>query len=213
MKNARIMIGAILAGTVVSAVCATTNGIGSLVQVGTGVQAELQSGKVAPKVTAAKKKAAYKGNAEFVKGFLDEDEWKYEMEDKDDRVIFTGGIGLDGPYNSCQFILMVDDDLVQTYTILPASAKTKKAEIAEFITRANYGNKYGGFEMDYSDGEIRYHMTLPIEAIRADRDKFVKLILVLPAKIMDKYAKGIAAVLLGIKTPETAVEECEADDE
>ena len=35
-------------------------------------------------------------------------------------------------------------------------AEIKRQDIAEYLTRANYGMVMGNFEMDYSDGEIRY---------------------------------------------------------
>ncbi|MBQ7188084.1 MAG: hypothetical protein IJR99_01570 [Kiritimatiellae bacterium] len=217
MKNVKIMISAVIAGAAVSAMCATTNGIGKPAQFRAVDLIErkvepAQSGKDTPKA-AASKKVTYKENAALIKGFLDADEWKYEMEDKEDKILFSGGItGEEGIYDSYRFVVTVDDSVVQGYALLPASAKKKLAEMGEFITRANYGLKYGAFEMDYSDGEVRYHICLPIEAFRADRDKFAKLILVLPVQVMEKYAKGIAAVLIGVKTPKEAVEECEKDD-
>ena len=216
MKNVKIMIGVMLAGAVVSAVYATTNGIGKPVQFVAGDLIErkaepAQTGKAMPKAAASK--IPYKENAALIKGFLDADEWKYEMEDKGGKILFSGGItGEEGIYDSYRFVVAVDDSVVQGYALLPASAKKKLAEMGEFITRANYGLKYGAFEMDYSDGEVRFHICLPIEAFRANRDKFAKLILVLPVQVMDKYSKGFAAVLIGVKTPKEAVEECEKDD-
>src|SRR4030081_1049823 len=39
----------------------------------------------------------------------------------------------------------------------------KRAAMAEYLTRANYGLYIGNFEMDYSDGEIRYKTSIDIE--------------------------------------------------
>ena len=79
----------------------------------------------------------YKENAAFVKKFLDEDDWHYEANDHGSVATVTGGIGgFKGLYNSYRFILFVGDDELQNYAMLPASAKDKLPEMAEFITRA-----------------------------------------------------------------------------
>ncbi|MCP4392948.1 MAG: YbjN domain-containing protein [Alphaproteobacteria bacterium] len=39
----------------------------------------------------------------------------------------------------------------------------KRNEVAEYITRANYGLRIGNLEMDFSDGEIRYKSSVDFE--------------------------------------------------
>jgi hypothetical protein len=154
--------------------------------------------------------SSYKENAEFVKKLLDDDDWHYEMGDHGRVVTFTGGVGgFKGLYGSFRFFMFVGDDEVQNYAILPASAKDKLPQMAEFNTRANYGLKYGAFEMDYSDGEVRFHLTFPMTAIRADR-MLMPMLLALPPKMLDQYSKGFTEVLMDLKTPEEAVRDCEA---
>lgn len=153
--------------------------------------------------------SSYKENAEFVKKFFDEDDWHYEMRDAETAVVFTGGIGgFKGLYNSFRYLLIVGDDEVQNYTQYPASAKEKLPEVAEFITRANYGLKYGAFEMDWNDGEVRFHLTTPMAAILADRNN-IPMITALPSQMLDRYSKGFTEVLMGLKTPEEAIKDCE----
>ncbi len=43
------------------------------------------------------------------------------------------------------------------------SPDDRKAAVAEYITRANYGLPLGNFEMDYSDGEVRYKTGIDVE--------------------------------------------------
>ena len=151
----------------------------------------------------------YKENAEFVKKFLDDNDWHYDMHDLDKVMVFTGGVsGFKGLYNSFRFLMLVGDDEVQNYAMLPASAKDKLPQMAEFITRANYGLKYGAFEMDYNDGKVRFHLTFPMTAIRADR-LLLPTLLALPPKMLDQYAKGFTEVLMDLNTPEAAVKDCE----
>ena len=153
--------------------------------------------------------SSYKENAEFVKNFLDGDDWHYEMADHGHVATFTGGVGgFTGLYRSFRFVMFVGDDEVQNYAFLPASAKDKLPQMAEFITRANFGLKYGAFEMDYGDGEVRFHLVFPMTAIRAD-DMLLPTLLALPPKMLDQYSKGFTEVLMDLKTPEEAVKDCE----
>lgn len=151
----------------------------------------------------------YRENAEFVKKYLDDNDWKYEMSDRGHVSVATGGIGgFDGVYNSFRFLMLIGDDDVQNYAVMPMSAKTKLAEMAEFITRANYGLRNGAFEMDYGDGEVRFHMTFPMAGVRADPE-LVGAILGGCAQMLHKYSKGFMEVLMGMKSPEAAVKDCE----
>ena len=71
--------------------------------------------------------------------------------------------------------------------------------IAEFITRANYGLRVGNFEMDFTDGEIRYKTSIDVEGDHLS-SALVKPLVYTNVTIMDKYLPGIIAVVdKGIK--------------
>ncbi len=156
--------------------------------------------------------SSYKENAEFVKNFLDEGNWRYDMREHADSVLFTGGIaGFAGLYDSFRFFMFVEDDLVQNFAMFPASARSRMSGVAEFITRVNYNLKLGRFEMDYGCGEVRFHMSLPMSAVREERDELLPRILYLPVQMLDRYARGFSEVILDLKTPEQAVKDCETE--
>ena len=151
--------------------------------------------------------------AQFVKWFFDDHDFKYRIADeREDKTIFTGDFsGFDGIYGSFRFMLVAEDDTLQCFCFLPTSvAEAKRIEIAEFIARANYGLRYGNFEMDFSDGEVRYHMALPASAVRAD-DANIARIVALPPRMLERYSDGFVAVLSGTKKPKQAVDDCEKD--
>lgn len=165
-----------------------------------------------PSAKSSKSSAVYRQNAEIVKRYLDDNDWHYEMTDTGDTVVFTGRIGgFKGVYESFRFVMAVDEDTVQNFSTYPASAKDKLPQMAEFLTRANYRMKYGAFEMDWNDGEVRFHVAIPMAAIHADNDEVVR-VLVLPATMLGRYSNGFSSVLLGVKTPAEAVRACEDDD-
>lgn len=153
----------------------------------------------------------YKENMEFVKNFLDGGDWRYDVQDYGHVAVFTGGIGgFKGMYSSFSFILFAGDDELQNYVMFPASADGKQREMAEFIARANYGLKYGDFEMNWDDGAVRFHLTFPMTAVRAD-EMILPTLLLAPPKMLDQYARGFAEVLMGLKTPAEAIKDCEGD--
>ena len=65
--------------------------------------------------------------------------------------------------------------LFHPLTILEPLRKTA----AEFITRANYGLPIGNFEMDFSDGELRYKVGLPVFDIPVSRGQFAQALEIL----------------------------------
>ncbi len=153
--------------------------------------------------------SSYKENAEFVKKFLDAHDWHYDMNDHGHVATFTGGVGgFKGLYNSFRFILFVGEDEIQNYAMFPASAKDKLSEMAEFITRANYGLKYGDFEMDWNDGEVRFHLSFPMSSVHAD-EIILPTLLMAPPRMLDQYSKGFTEILMSLKTPEDAIKDCE----
>lgn len=154
--------------------------------------------------------SSYKENAEYVKKILDGDDWHYDMQDHGTVMTFTGGIGgFKGIYKSFQFVLFVGDDEAQSFASYPVFAKEKLPETAEFITRVNYGLKFGQFQMDYEDGEVRFHLAFPMTAVRAD-ELTLPTLLALPAHMLDQFSKGYMEVLMGVKSPEEAIKDCMA---
>ena len=152
----------------------------------------------------------YKENTEYIKKFFDDDDWHYDMHDIEDeqRTVFMGGIGgFKGLYGSFRFLLVVSDTEAQCYAIFLFFSKEKLPQMAEFIARANYGLKYGAFEMDYADGEIRFHLTFPMVALRTDRN-LMPVLIGIPAQMLDQYSKGFTEVLMDLKIPEEAIKDC-----
>jgi hypothetical protein len=84
----------------------------------------------------------------------------------------------------------------------------KRVAMAEFITRANYGMRIGNFEMDFSDGELRYKSSIDVEDDHLS-SPLIKHMVYPNVLMMDKYLPGIMAILYAGKSPRQAVEEVE----
>lgn len=97
------------------------------------------------------------------------------------------------------------------YSVYPEDATPDTIpNIAEFITRANYGMLIGNFEMDYRDGEIRFKTSIDVEGDSLSA-ALIKNMVYANVIIMDRYFVGIRAVLRGTMTPLEAITAIEGD--
>ena len=146
--------------------------------------------------------------------FLDEDGW-YPQQREDALVYQMGFAGRSGRFT---VYAIVRDDLEQLllYAIAPNNVpEDKRRDAAEFITRANYGLRIGNFEMDFSDGEIRYKSSLDFED-EVLSPALIKNAIYPAVQTMDRYFPGLMSVIFAGKTPVDAIAEIEnpapADD-
>lgn len=135
--------------------------------------------------------------------FFEEDGWRFsKLADKDVlRMSFSGK-------NISMRCFAEADEVHQQflfYSLLEIQAPEEKhQEIAEFITRANYGLKIGNFEMDYYDGEIRYKTSVAVEGGELTTE-MLKAQVYANVRTVDKFGPGIMAVLYGDVPPARAI--------
>jgi hypothetical protein len=84
----------------------------------------------------------------------------------------------------------------------------KRAAMAEFITRANYGLYLGNFEMDYRDGEIRYKTSIDVEGGTLTAP-LIKSLVYANVALMDRYLPGIMSVIYAGTDPQEAITKIE----
>ncbi|MDD3586618.1 MAG: YbjN domain-containing protein [Thermoguttaceae bacterium] len=146
--------------------------------------------------------------ANMVKQYYDQEEWHYEF--KEEHGFYTGGINIGGKLKSVHFLLSVKEDYVINYTQmdLRVDEDTRQA-VSEYLTRANYGLNLGCFEMDFSDGEVRYRMVTWKEEMKKDLDNAMSLTMIIPCKMFERYGDGLLAVMFGVATPEEAIAKAE----
>ena len=145
-----------------------------------------------------------------VESFLREDGWDFSpMESR--SVLKTGYQGENGSW-TCYAQTREDDQQFLFYALCPIRAPDKKrAAVAEFITRANYGMVIGNFEMDYEDGEIRVKCSIDIEGSELT-EPLVCSAVYWAVMMMDKYLPGLLKVIGGNTPPAEAIDEIEAQD-
>lgn len=108
-------------------------------------------------------------------------------------------------------IQVLDHDYVVTAScpVRPdAGDPAMMATMAEFLCRANYGLKNGGFQMDFRKGNLTFRCYVNCEDAYLS-DKMIRASIGVPAAMMRHYAKGIVGVLFQGMDAEDAVILCE----
>ena len=99
--------------------------------------------------------------------------------------------------------------MIQCHSGFPVKIKPHlRPAVAETLHRANWGLRLGNFEMDYSDGEIRYHTALTVEDSLLS-DAMLKHLFAANWSTMDRYASALMAVIYANKSPKGAIRESE----
>lgn len=135
--------------------------------------------------------------------YLEEDGW-YPHQIEERTIYRVGFEGKNGRYTCYAQIRM---DLEQFIFYAMASIKVPETlylPIAEFITRANYGLRIGNFELDFSDGDLRYKSSLDFEGALLT-PALIKNAIYPAVQTLDRYMPGLMAVIYGGQTPADAI--------
>jgi hypothetical protein len=91
------------------------------------------------------------------------------------------------------------------YSVCPLAApESKRTAIAEFIARANYGMLIGNFELDFTDGEIRYKTSIDVQGDFLSFE-LIKQLVYANVTMMDEYLPGIMSVIDSDVSPVDAI--------
>ena len=149
---------------------------------------------------------------DVIEDWLKEEDWKYEVLD-DGSVIKTGLSGLDCMWGKVQLLCFLKDDHVTCYAIAPINVpENSRAAVAEALTRANYGLDRGNYEMDFSDGEVRFKSQVSEADLEADPKEATMLLIFLGISMIQRYGDAIMKVMLGTN-PKEAIEAAEKKKE
>lgn len=144
-----------------------------------------------------------------VKEYLDSQDWKYTTHDE--KHIIDFGMNIDCKLKSCKVFIKCSDRAISCYAICPLNAdEDTRPVVAEYLTRANYGLNNGNFEMDYSDGEIRYK-TYMLCSQHVPDIREVEVSVDLSFMMMKRYGNGLAKAIMGFGEPEKDIAEAEKD--
>lgn len=136
--------------------------------------------------------------------FLEYKEWIFKT-NEDKMTVEIPYKAKNGVWN-CYAELIPDREALVFYSVLENPIpESKRAEVAEFITRANSRLLLGNFELDFSDGELGYKTSIDVEGGQLT---FNMLNNMLYANVitLDIYLPGIMNVLYGNLSPQEAID-------
>lgn len=141
--------------------------------------------------------------------FLKADEWHPQQ--FEGKHIYR--MGFNGKNGQTTCYAQVREDLEQFLFYVVAPVKTPqelRLAVAEFITRANFGLRIGNFELDFSDGEVRYKSSLDFERAGLSPD-LIRNAIYPAVQTMDRYLPGLMGVVYGNESPIEAIAKIEGD--
>jgi hypothetical protein len=140
--------------------------------------------------------------------FFEEDDWNFqEFEGK--TILKMGFSGSNASW-TCYAHAKDEEERFTFYSIMESKVPAnKRAAIAEYLTRANYGLVIGNLEMDYSDGEVRYKTSIDVEGGQLT-SQMIKTMVYVNVLTMDKYLPGIMSVIFAEVSPVDAIAKIES---
>jgi len=135
--------------------------------------------------------------------FFEDDGW-VTTEQPGHDILWVGFEGTNGQWKCCAQAREEEQQAV-FYSICPRRVEgPQRAAMAEFITRANYGIVIGNFELDFSDGEIRFKTSIDVEDARLT-PPLVHHLVYANLLMTDRYLPGVTAIIEG-QSPQSALE-------
>jgi hypothetical protein len=134
---------------------------------------------------------------------------RYSCKREERRIWFSMNSG--NAVQKCRFNFDKTGDVLQIFIEYPVMVKEPfRAIAAEFITRANYGLVVGNFEMDWKDGEVRFHASHVMPEGKLE-DGMIRRLFGTALGTADRYYPALMQVLYAGTTPEDAVYLAELD--
>ena len=99
--------------------------------------------------------------------------------------------------------------------MIPLSAsEEERSKVGEFILRANYGLKIGGFDFDFNDGEVSYRVSMYCgddEFVPPTYDQ-INFAVIIGLMMIERYGDALIKVMFGLVEPEDAIMSVEGSD-
>lgn len=139
--------------------------------------------------------------------FLEKDGWTYKRLGHHEAI----EMGVAGENGNYRLVATVDGDRSILRFLCFVEGKvpeTRRRDVMEYLTRANYGLLLGNFELDLGDGELRFKNSADLEGAELSYTAYQNL-LYLSVAMIDRYYPGLQRVITGSADPAAAIAEVE----
>ena len=135
--------------------------------------------------------------------FFTDEEWNF-LPVQGQSILQMGFMGKNGSW-ACYAQALDEYQRFSYHSVMESNVpEDKRQAVAEFLTRVNFGLFLGNFEMDFSDGELRYKTSIDVQDGALTQEMIRKLVYS-NVMLMDKYLPGIMSVIYAGTSPEEAV--------
>ena len=142
--------------------------------------------------------------------FFKDDGWPFEQLE-DEEILRLEYEGENSKWRCFAHVIEESQRFVFLSSLANFVPKLMCLEASEYLTRANFGMEVGNFEMDFSDGTVRYRTSVDVEGGELT-STMIKNMVYLNIAVMDQYLPGLKKVVKDGMEPEKAIEEVEAED-
>ncbi len=145
---------------------------------------------------------------EKVENYFNDNDWNnYEYDDQ--YSIFRAGINLRCKLKSTRMMIVcLDGGLLFHFPISIGTDDENEIQVMEFVTRANCGINFGGFQMNVDNNSIDYTMYIPCEEI--PNYNLIDRAISTGIHMLNVYGDEMLAVMFGMKSAKDAIEAAEA---
>jgi hypothetical protein len=134
--------------------------------------------------------------------FFTDEEWKFLP--VQESILQMGFKGQNGSF-ACYAQALDEYQRFSYHTVMESNVpEEKRLAVAEFVTRVNFGLFLGNFEMDFSDGELRFKTSIDVEDGELTQEMIRKLVYS-NVMMMDKYLPGIMSIIYAGTSPAEAL--------
>lgn len=143
--------------------------------------------------------------------YIEDKEYRYTF-DRENGVIRMN-FNCKGKLSSVRLLVDVRSCYFICYGCIDMKAsEDHRKEVAEYLTRANYGLSFGNFELDMRDGEIRYKMTVDCDHCILS-DEMISSALYIPIQSFERYGDELVKVIFGLTSAADAIRIAEANND
>lgn len=140
---------------------------------------------------------------------MEENEYRYDF-DRENGIIRLN-FNIKSNLNRVRFVLQIRKTFYISYGCIDMKVKEEQCkEVAEYITRANYGLNFGNFELDMRDGEIRYKCTVDCDHCMLSGE-MIERSLDVPIMMYQRYGDEMLKVMFGMMSADEAIKIAESD--
>lgn len=154
----------------------------------------------------------YASLKDAVAAYLDTQGINYSYDSEKER--FSYSMSINSTLNSTEVYIVLKSDGFSVYAYSPirpkASDAVTLAATADYLTRAGYNSALGNFEMDHTDGEVRYKTAIKCFD-RMPNQTEIEWLVDIPPLMMQAYGDGLAKVILMGADPAEAWAEAKAN--